>query len=340
MAVLYFLAAYAAVVAAATSTTAMMEPESESMSTTNIREPGYNMSEPGYNMSEPGYNMSYNMSETTTIGASTSTASTNTASTNTASTSSAAMTTTQQTQTIVHKITLTSLEAFTDAAALQAQYKASMSSASGVSSSGVQVQISKVVVKVTVQLTGVTEAQLAQVKQGIATHAGVDVSAVELVIASSRRLLEQSQESEDERRLSTNSTNWVASITVTSSMGDVVTKAKDINTAVGNATAVAAAIQSSTGGNVTATVAVSFEVTMSAVLSTGATLDTAALDTAIGSSLNGTAETTQHTGGTGSSPSPSPTTTEQGLRATDDSPLSSGYILVAFMSVLLGVRTI
>lgn len=319
MAVLYFLAAYAAVVAAATSTTAMMEPGyNMSESTTNIREPGYNMSEPGYNMSEPGYNMS----ETTT---------------NTASTSSAAMTTTQQTQTIVHKITLTSLEAFTDAAALQAQYKASMSSASGVSSSGVQVQISKVVVKVTVQLTGVTEAQLAQVKQGIATHAGVDVSAVELVIASSRRLLEQSQESEDERRLSTNPTNWVASITVTSSMGDVVTKAKDINTAVGNATAVAAAIQSSTGGNVTATVAVSFEVTMSAVLSTGATLDTAAIDTAIGSSLNGTVETTQHTGG---SPSPSPTTTGQGLRATDDSPWSSGCILVAFMSVLLGVRTI
>jgi hypothetical protein len=284
-------------------------------------------------MPEPEPAMDSTTDSTTTMGASTSTTM------DAASTSSAAMTTTPQTQTIVHKITLTSLDAFTDASALKAQYKASMSSASGVSSSGVQVQISQVVVKVTVQLTGVTEAQLAQVKQGIATHAGVDVSAVELVIASSRRLLEQSQESEDERRLSTNSTNWVASITVTSSMGDVVTKAKDINTALGNATEVAASIQNSTGGNVTAIVAVSFEVTMSAVLSTGATLDTAAIDTAIGSSLNGTAETTQHIGGTGS-PSPSPSTSGPGLRATDDAPWSSGYILVAFMSVLLGVRTI
>jgi hypothetical protein len=251
-------------------------------------------------------------------------------------------TTAQQTQTIVHKVTMTSLAEFTDAAALMLSYKNSMANATGVNNSAITVAISKITLTITISLTGVTANQLAEVRQGIANHAGVDVSAVELVV-SSRRLLSQSQDSADERRLTT--TNWVASITVNNT-GDYVTKAKDIHATMQDAAQVATTIAAATGGTVTAQVSVSFEVTMSTVIATSAVLDIAAIDAQVGQGLNGTAVTTSYSGATtttaasGGSGGGSGGAGGSTGKGSDDAPRSSGYILVAFLSVLLAIKAI
>jgi hypothetical protein len=253
------------------------------------------------------------------------------------------MNTAPTTQSITQTVTLTSLDAFSDVAALTTAYAGHVASATNTDDSAVNVTVSAVVVKVTIALTGVTAAQIEQVKQAIATLAGVSVDAVTLV-QSSRRLLEQSQQSEDGRRLTT--TNWAASITVGSSHPDMVSKAKDIHTELNNGTKVASQISNATGSTVEATTAVSFELTMTSVVATSAALDTSAvsaIETAVSSGLNASVQTS-HVNDvpfSSSTTSDSSTTTAGSViteNDTDDAPWSSGYILVALMSVLFGVR--
>jgi len=207
-----------------------------------------------------------------------------------------------------------------------------MATASSTSSSNVVSTITAVVVKVTMSLTGVNSTHIAQVKQAIADLAGVDVSAVTLV--QSRRLLEQSQKLEDERRLT--ATNWAASITVNpSSSADMVAKAKTIHATLNNDTAVASSVGDQTGSEVTASTSTSLELSVSTTIVSNSNLDTAALDSNIGNFFNGSVQTTSHSG--------APASTSVGgmtdnLDNSDDAPWGSGYILVGLMSVVFGVR--
>jgi len=241
-------------------------------------------------------------------------------------------TTTPQTytQTVVQTVTLTNLDDYSDVASLQAAYTSQMAIASSAGSSNVAATVTAVVVKVTMALTGVNATHIEQVKQAIADLAGVDVSAVTLV--QSRRLLEQSQKLEDERRLT--ATNWAASITVNpSSSADMVAKAKTIHATLNNDTAVASSVSDQTGSSVTASTTASLELTVSTVIVTSSTLDTPALDSHIGDYFNGSVQTTSHVGGASTSTSGSSL-----LNNSDDAPLGSGYILVGLMSVLFGVQ--
>lgn len=240
-------------------------------------------------------------------------------------------TTTPQTytQTVVQTVTLTNLDDYSDVASLQAAYTSQMAIASSAGSSNVAATVTAVVVKVTMALTGVNATHIEQVKQAIADLAGVDVSAVTLV--QSRRLLEHSQKSEDERRLATS--NWAASITVNSSSGDMVSKAKGIHAALQNDTSVASSISDQTGSSVTASTTASLELTVSTFIVTSSTLDTPALDSHIGDYFNGSVQTTSHVGGASTSTSGSSL-----LNNSDDAPSGSGYILVGLMSVLFGVQ--
>jgi len=330
-------AVHSAVLVAAASTTGA-EPEPGMMYNTSI-EP-----EPAPS-SESSMTSTMSMSSTTsprsTMGMSSSMTSTMGMSSSMTSTMSMAPTT----QSIVQTVTLTSLDAFSDVAALAAAYTGHVASATNTDNSSVNVTVSAVVVKVTIALTGVTAGQIEQVKQAIATLAGVPVDAVTLV--QSRRLREQSKQSEDGRRLTT--TNWAASITVGSSHPDMVSKAKDIHTVLKNDTIVASQISNATGSTVTATTAVSFELTMTSVVATSATLDTSAIETAVSSGLNANVQTTHvNDAPLSSSTTSDSSTTTSGpvvssddtlLNDTDDAPWSSGYILVALMSVLFGIRT-
>jgi len=248
------------------------------------------------------------------------------------STSPSAPTTTPQTyiQTVVQTVTLTNLNDYTDLASLQAAYTSQMAAASGSSSSNVVSTVTAVVVKVTMSLTGVDSTHIAKVKQAIADLAGVDVSAVTLV--QSRRLLEQSQKLEDERRLA--ATNWAASITVDSSNSvDMVSKAKTIHATLNNDTAVASSVGDQTGTAVTASTSTSLELSVSTTIVSNSNLNTPALDASIGSFFNASVQTTSHTG--------APTSTSDGtnLENSDDAPWGSGYVLVGLMSVVFGVRT-
>jgi hypothetical protein len=204
-----------------------------------------------------------------------------------------------------------------------------MATASSTGSSNIVSTVTAVVVKVTMSLTGVSSTDIAQVKQAIADLAGVDVSAVTLV--ESRRLLEQSQKLEDERRLAT--TNWAASITVPSNSADMVSKAKTIHATLNNDTAVASSVGDQTGSEVTASTSTSLELSVSTTIVTNSNLNTPALDTQIGNFFNGVVQTTSHTG--------APTSNSDELENSDnsdDAPWGSGYILVGLMSVLFGVR--
>jgi hypothetical protein len=231
------------------------------------------------------------------------------------------------TQTVVQTVTLTNLDNYNNLAALQAAYTAQMATASATDSSQVTATVTAVVVKVSMSLTGVNSTHIDQVKQAIATLAGVDVSAVTL--EQSRRLLEQPQKLEIERRLAT--TNWAAEVTVPSSSGDMVSAAKTIHTALNNNETVASAVGDQTGTNVTATTTTSLKLTMSTVLVTTSALDTPALDTHMGDYFGGTVVTDSHVGGPSTSASSL-------LDNSDDAPWGSGYILVGLVSVLFGVQ--
>lgn len=306
-------AVHSAVLVAAKSTTEA-EPAPAMMSTSNEPEPA-----PSSESS-----MTSTMSMSSTMGMSSSMTST--------------VSTAPTTQSIVQIVTLTSLDAFSDVAALTTAYAGHVASASNTDKSNVNVKVSAVVVKVTLALTGVTAAQIEQVKQAIATLAGVPVDAVTLM--QSRRLREQSKQSEDGRRLTT--TNWAASIIVGSSHPDMVSKAKDIHTVLKNDTTVASQISNATGSTVTAATAVSFELTMTSVVPTSVTLDTSAIETAVSSGLNATVQTTHVNDAPLSSSTTSDSATTTTVGSSDDmndAPWSSGYILVALMSVLFGIRT-
>jgi len=258
---------------------------------------------------------------------------TTTISTLTLSPSPSPPTTTPQTytQSVVQTVTLPNLDDYSNLESLQAAYSSQMATASSTSSSNVVSTITAVVVKVTMSLTGVNSTHIAQVKQAIADLAGVDVSAVTLV--QSRRLLEQSQKLEDERRLA--ATNWAASITVPSSAADMVSKAKSIHATLNNDTAVASSVGDQTGSEVTASTSTSLELSVSTTIVSNSNLDTAALDSNIGNFFNGSVQTTSHSG--------APASTSVGgmtdnLDNSDDAPWGSGYILVGLMSVVFGVR--
>jgi hypothetical protein len=225
---------------------------------------------------------------------------------------------------------LTNLNDYTDLASLQAAYTSQMAAAGGSSSSNVVSTVTAVVVKVTMSLTGVDSTHIAKVKQAIADLAGVDVSAVTLI--QSRRLLEQSQKLEDERRLA--ATNWAASITVDSSNSvDMVSKAKTIHSTLNNDTAVASSVGDQTGTAITASTSTSLELTVSTTIVSNSNLNTPALDANIGSFFNASVQTISQTG--------APTSTSDGtnLENSDDAPWGSGYVLVGLMSVVFGVRT-
>jgi hypothetical protein len=232
------------------------------------------------------------------------------------------------TQTVVQTVTLTNLADISTLASLQAAYKTQMASASGTDNSNVAVTINAVVVKATMSLEGVNASHIEQVKQAIADLAGVDVSAVSLV-QSSRRLLEQPQKTEDERRLAT--TNWEVDISVSSSNSDMVATAKSIHTALNNDTAVGSSVSDQTGSPVTASTSASLELSVSTVITTSSTLNTPALDTHIANHFGAQVQTTSHF-------FESTTSAGASLDNSDDAPWGSGYILVGLMSMLFGVR--
>jgi hypothetical protein len=253
------------------------------------------------------------------------------------------MTTTTSTaarvQTIVQKVVMVSLDAFNDASALAASYKSSIATGASTSATAVQVTINQIVIKVRTVISGsVTASHLSAIAQAFATRANVPASSVTVEVVSRRRL-RQAQDSADgsnERRLSSLTVD--ASI-VADNATDVIAAAKTIHAAVSNSTALASAIASSTGVSVTAQATATFEVSVTAMITTSATLNTATINSAVASGLNGTVTLVSFESGAGSTVATVAATAAAATTAdgTNNAPMSSGSVLVAFMSLLFAV---
>jgi hypothetical protein len=244
---------------------------------------------------------------------------------------------------------VTSLASFTNASHFVSQFAANVASTSG---GTVTATIQSIVVKVSATLTPASLANnLAAVTQGFANQANVPASSVVVVVSSGgRRLfLEAKAPAEEsyERRLQSNSVQVQASITADNST-DVIAAAKSIHAAVSNSTALASSIGNTTQTTVTAQASVSFQVSVQAVITTsgGATVNATAVTASVASGFNGTAVLTSFTSDapTTAAPvttsAPAVTTSVSAKKSDSHAPRSAGCIFVAFMSVLLAVKSI
>jgi hypothetical protein len=260
-------------------------------------------------------------------GATTSTTSTPTV------TTVAAVTTTGQQQTVTQAVTFVDLSAFANVAALLSSYQTSVSNATDTHASKVAVTIQSIVVKVSVTLSSTVDTQ--KIIEGIATHAGVPVTAVTIQVEG-RRLFDDSL---DERRLA--SMTAVADITVPANSTDIVQKAKSIHTAMQDNTALATVVSNVAGVTVTATTSVTaIQVTMQAVIATNGTLNIASINAAVGTSLGGNATGSVDTGITVVvTSSPSGGTASATTGGGSDYAECPGYVRVAFACVVLALTS-